>query len=78
MKILSLFTNENRNEHDKTCKAIISTEKIYPKFLFALFTMQEYHLVIEIKNCIGKQFNRKIFFHTIYNHTVKSIVGQQY
>lgn len=28
MKILSLFTNKNRNEHDKICKAIISTESI--------------------------------------------------
>lgn len=55
MKILSLLTNENRNEHDKICKAIISTEKIYQKFLFALFRLQEYQLVIEKKRWIGKR-----------------------
>lgn len=64
MKILSLFTNENRNEHDKICKAIISTESIYQKFLFALFRMQEYQLVRNEKLDRKEKSNTKIIFHT--------------
>lgn len=67
MKILSLFTNENRNEHDKICKAIISTEKIYQKFLFALLNCKN---ISHRKEKVEKE--REILYKNNFPYNVQS------
>lgn len=55
---------------------MIPTQKIYQKFLFALFRMQEQQLVIGMKKVARKyKINTKIIFHTMYNHALKFVVS---